>query len=103
MLCIKIEQIGDVTFVCALYYSPSPIYDTAELLDLVEKTVLRMHQDYPDSHVILACDLNTLSDKKLVFRTSMTSIVNQPTRGNSLLDRIYVSDSRYSSVKVVSE
>jgi hypothetical protein len=31
----------------------------------------------------------------------MTSIVNQPTRGNSFLDRIYVSNAQYSGVKVV--
>jgi len=58
MLCIKIEQSGDVTdvtFVRALYHAPAPIYDTAELLDLVENIVLRMHQVYPDSHIILAC------------------------------------------------
>jgi len=70
--------VTSCTFVCALYHPPSPIYDTAELLDLVENTVHRMHQVYPDSHIILAGDLNTLSDNELVIRTSMTSIVMQP-------------------------
>jgi len=84
-----------------LYHPPSPIYDTADLLDIIENTVLRIHQDYPDSHIILAGDLNTLSNSELVIRTGMTSIVNQPTRGNSMLDRIYVSDAQYSGVKVV--
>ena len=49
-----------------------------------------MYQDYPDSHIILAGNLNILSDNELVIRTGVTSIVNQPTTGNSLLDRIYV-------------
>jgi len=60
-----------------------------------------MRQDYPDSYIILAGDLN-ISDNELVIRTDMTSIVNQPTRRNSLLDRICVSDSRYSGVEVKS-
>ena len=101
MLWIKVEQNSGVTFVCALYHPPSPIYNTANLLVLIESTVLRIHQDYPDSHIILAGDLNTLSDSELVIRTGMMSIVNQPTRGNSMLDRIYVSDAQYSGVKVV--
>ena len=38
-----------------------------------------IYQEYLDSHVILAGDLNTLSNSELVIRTGMTSIVNQPT------------------------
>ena len=72
---------------CALY-PPSPIYDTTDLLDIIGNTVLRIHQEHPDSHIILAGDLNTLSDSELVIRTGMTSIFNQPTRGSSFLDRI---------------
>ena len=94
-------QNSDVTFKRSLYHPPSPIYDTADLLDIIGDTVLRIHQKYPDSHIILAGDLNTLSDSELVIRTGMTSIVNQSTRGNSFLDRIYVSDAQYSGVKVV--
>lgn len=53
---IKIEQNDGITFKCALYYLPSPVYDSADLLVLVENTVLRMHLDYPDWHMILAGD-----------------------------------------------
>ena len=60
-----------------------------------------MYQDYPDSHIILAGNLNILSDNELVIRTGVTSIVNQPTTGNSLLDCIYVCDARYAGIRVV--
>jgi Endonuclease/Exonuclease/phosphatase family len=101
MLWIKVVRNSNVTFVCALYHPPSPMYDKTDLLDLVENTVLPIHLKYPDSHIILAGDLNTLSDLELIIRTGMTSIVNQPTRGDSMLDRIYVSDAKSSGVKVV--
>jgi len=68
MLCIKMEQSGDITFLCVLYHLLSPIYDTVELLDLVGNTVLLMHQDYLDLHIILAGDL-TLTNKELVIST----------------------------------
>ena len=56
MLWIKVVQNRDVTFICALYHPPSPICDTADLLDIIGNTVLRIHQEHPDSHIILAGD-----------------------------------------------
>jgi hypothetical protein len=35
MLWIKVVQNSDVTFICALYHSPSPIYNTTDLLDAI--------------------------------------------------------------------
>ena len=79
MLWIKVVQNSDVTFICVLYHPPSSIYDTSDLLDIIGNIVLRIHQEHPDSHIILAGNLNTLPDSELVIRTGMTSIVNQPT------------------------
>jgi Endonuclease/Exonuclease/phosphatase family len=83
MLWIKVVRSSDVTFVCALYHPPSPIYDATDLLDPVENTVLQIHLEYPDSHIILAGDLNTLSARELIIWTGMTSIVDHPTRGTA--------------------
>ena len=43
-----------------------------------------------------------MSDSELVERTGLRSIVSQPTRGHSKLDRVYVSDLDYSGVKVIN-
>ena len=67
----------------------------------VKGAVLRIQQVCPCSKVILAGDLNTMSDTEIVIRTGMTSVVSQPTRGNNILDRIYVSEFEYDAVKVV--
>ena len=77
------------------------IYQTTDLLDLVENALLRILQDFPGSHIILAGDMNTLSGNDIIIRTGLTSIVDRPTRGTSMLDRIYVSDVQYCGVKVV--
>jgi len=42
--------------------------------------------------------LTKLSDNEVV---GLTPIVSQPTRGYSILDRVYVSGSQHSGVKVV--
>ena len=42
-----------------------------------------------------------LEDFEVVIRTGMSSLVTQPTRLNNFLDRLYVSDLDYQSVKVV--
>ena len=49
----------------------------------------------------MAGDLNSLSDTKIVIRTGMASIVTHPTRGNNILDRIYLSDLEYEAVNVM--
>jgi len=58
--------------------------------------------EFPTSLVILAGDFNMLSDTDVISRTALNSIVDQPTRGASSLDRIYVNDMCYSNVKVVT-
>jgi hypothetical protein len=71
------------------------------ILDNVEAAVLQIQQDYLKLHFILAGDLNSLSDVEVVIRTGLTSTVNQPTRENSKLDRLYVSDLQFDGIKVV--
>jgi len=55
---------------------------------------------YPDAVVILAGDLNTLSDLDIVAGVALTSIVNEPTLGRSALDRR--REPCYQSVKVIA-
>jgi len=98
---VKITRDSDVTFVGALYHPPAPLYKTSDLLDRIEAAVLKIQQDFPGAHIILAGDLNTLSDSDVIIRTGLMSLVTQPTRGANRLDRLYVSDFQYDGVKVV--
>ena len=52
--------------------------------------------------VILAGDLNTLPTQDVIDRSGLSLIVDQPTRGESKLDRIYASDPTcYESTKII--
>jgi len=101
LLWVKVVQGGDVTFVGALYHPPAPLYEPTHLIDVVDAAVLSILREFPDAHVALAGDLNMLPESEIVARTGLSPIVFQPTRGNNRLDRIYVSDQQYTSVKVV--
>jgi len=101
LLWVKVDRGYDVTFVGALYHPPAPLYRTSDIVDHVVAAVIGIQQDFPDSHITPAGDLNSLSDSEIVIRTDMTSIVSQPMRGDNKLDRVYVSDLQYSGVKVV--
>ena len=86
----------------ALYHPPKPIYQTsAALLAHLEKCVDLLSADFPDASVILAGYFNALHDDDIITRFALTSIVDQPTRGDSNLDRIHVSELDYAGVKVV--
>jgi len=59
--------------------------------------------DYPLAEIIVAGDLNQLHDDHVVERTGLTQIVRQPTCGDNLLDRVFVSNPQlYDTVRVVS-
>jgi endonuclease/exonuclease/phosphatase (EEP) superfamily protein YafD len=60
-------------------------------------------RDFPTASIVLAGDLNQLTDQDLEERTGLTQIVHQRTRGNNKLDRVYISDPQlYSIVRVVA-
>jgi len=65
-------------------------------------TIDEINQNFQGSNITLAGDFNQLSDREISERTGLISIVHQPTRGANILDRIYVSHPRYSTVRVVS-
>ena len=90
-------------FVGALYHQPRPHYKPVELLDYIEGCVDELFRDFPAAHIVLAGDLNQMSDLDLVERTGLTQIVHQPTRGNNILDRVFVSNPQlFSAVRMAS-
>ena len=100
-LWVKVSHGHNTTFVGALYHPPAPQYQASDILAHIEANVLQIQNDFPESHVILAGDFNSLPDSEVVIRSGLMPIVSQPTRGNRHLDRVYVSDIHYDSVKVV--
>jgi hypothetical protein len=86
----------------ALYHPPTPSYQPAALLDYIEKTTEHIFKTNPSAVVVLAGDLNALTDQDITARTGLISIVGQPTRGSNYLDRIYTSEPYFSSTKIVT-
>jgi hypothetical protein len=95
-------RVGN-SFIAALYHPPQPLYQPTELLNYIEACVEEVSRDFPTAHIVLAGDLNKLSEHEVVERTGLTQIVHQPTRGANILDRVYVSDPQlYNTVRVVT-
>ena len=83
-------RVGNV-FVAALYHPPKSLYTTEALLDYIEACVEEVSRDFPAANIVIAGDVNQLSEDDLVERTGLSQIVHQPTRGANILDRVYVS------------
>ena len=75
-----------------IYHPPKPIYDTQVFLNYIENCVSLIELKYNDSIILLAGDMNTLPDNSLLSNTGLISIVKEPTRGNSFLDKIFSSE-----------
>ena len=93
-------RVGCV-FVCAVYHPPRPPYTDESLINYFDICVTELLHDYPSSLVVLAGDFNQLQNRDIIECTGFTQLVSQPTRGANILDRIYVSDTQYSTVRVM--
>jgi len=94
-------HINSGTVVGAIYHPPRPIYSVLSFLDYIEASVNELQRDFPTDQIVLARDLNQLSDSILIERTGFFQLVHQLTRGANILDWIYVSQPMYCKISVV--
>jgi len=99
-VCVQLHQRHFV--IGALYHPPKPSYNTGELIEYIEASVDAIAKAFPDAMIVLAGDFNALDDATLTSRTVLNNIVTCPTRGDNMLDRIYVNDLCYATVRVVT-
>jgi len=66
------------------------------------RNVSLTYHDYPLAEIVLAGDLNQLSDDAVIERTGLIQIVRKPTRGVNVLDLVFVTNEQlYSTVRVL--
>ena len=98
---VRIQAQKHTTLVGALYHPPKPQYQPAALLDYIEAGVDAVTAACPSATIVLAGDFNSLDDTEVATRGALLSIVDRPTRGNSTVDRVYVNNPCYTTVRVV--
>jgi len=101
LLWVSVQSANYNLIIGALYHPLKPIYQISALLEHIEACVDQITTDTSDSMIVLAGDVNGLSENRLITRTGLSPIVNQATRGANCLDRIYGSEPCYSDIKVV--
>jgi len=94
-------RTGEV-FVGALYHPPKPIYKYEALLNHLEQSLEQIERQFPAATIVLCGDFNQLKDSVICERTGLLSVVKQSTRGDRILDRIYVSSPTYNTVRSVT-
>jgi len=95
---VCMQKGSSITIIGAVYHPPKPLYRPTVLLDCIESAIVALQADFPTATVVLAGDFNTLEDSEVISRGALDSVVNRPTRGTSMLDRIYVSHPCYENV-----
>ena len=89
-------------YVGAVYQPPKPLYQPSTLLDYIEAAVDEVTTECPMAVITLAGDFSTLDDDDVATRCTLQSIVNRQTRCGNILDRIYVNEPCYTSVRVIT-
>ena len=74
--------------VAVVYYPPqSPVSD--RLLDYINETTDKLLSSHPDAGITIVGDFNQLNLSQLLTDTRFKQVVNQPTRDNRILDKIF--------------
>ena len=102
LLWIRAIYLQQTYFFGCIYHPPKPLYQTDSLLDIIENSINDIQHNFPNAIITLAGDFNQLLDSSIQDKTGLIPIVNEPTRGNSFLDRIYTSDINYDNIKIVN-
>jgi len=100
LLWIKLDAYKPPIFIGSIYHPPKPIYNTNSFVDYLEATIDVINSTFPSSLIILAGDLNQLSNNLILESTGLIFIVKDPTRGDNNLDRIYISIDSYQQTKI---
>ena len=102
LLWVKVNTPGRVVYIGAIYHPPKPIYQVDDLMDQIERSVEELAVADSGALIVLAGDVNQLSVDSVAERTGLTPLVKSPTRGDNILDMIFVSEDCYPSIKVVT-
>jgi hypothetical protein len=101
LIWVKLEVGGRMVLVGGIYNPPKAIYEENKLIEYIEECVIHISSTFANPLILLSGDFNQLKDETVVAVTGLYSIVNQPTRQSSYLDRIFVSEPVYDNVKVI--
>jgi len=101
LMWVQLNSTARHTLVGALYHPPKPKYQPSTFLDFIVANISTIRQQFPAALVVLAGDFNRLSCQQLTDKCSLQQIVQRPTCGSRILDKIYVSEPCYCNVDVV--
>src|SRR6218665_41352 len=101
LIWIKIHRPTENIYVGALYHPPKPIYARDLLLKRLEITTEAIISEDPNGLLLLGGDFNMLSEHAVIEDTGLIPLIDKPTRGPNILDKLSVSRPSYTNVKVL--
>ena len=97
----RLPRKYSILIVGAIYHPPKPNPD-GPMLQHIHRSLDMLLQKHPDAAIILAGDFNTMDDKYMKRSFKLKQIVKKPTKGKSILDKIYTNISHlYSEPEIL--
>jgi len=101
VLWVQTHDSVNTYFIGVIYHPPNPVYATATLLLSLDRDILAIRTLYSSARIVLSSDLNQLAPENIFEVTDLISAVSAPTKRESHLDHLPVTDTFYSHIKVV--
>ena len=86
--------------VCVCYHPPTPVYHTAEFVDLLKNNIDAVADKHTADFIFLCGDFNSLDTNFIDCDCGFTQIVNVPTHGNKIIDKVFINRPDQYSCKV---
>ena len=98
ILWIQATIYSKIFAISVVYHPPHKKYNI-NIIDRLDASVESITLNHPESSFIIAGDFNELNQNEIMERTGLSQINKTPTRNNSILDHVYVSnDISYKTV-----
>ena len=91
---------GVCNFTIGLVYHPPGSKDKP-MLDHINACIDHIRLRHPETGIILCGDVNQLKDARIKNDLQLKQLVKKPTRGKSILDKIYTNCHQYFGEPVV--
>jgi len=82
---------GTSYYVACCYHPPRPVYSCVEFIETLSSDIESIMEQDHNSIVVIAGDFNQLDTSFLTNDLGLVQIVDKPTHGNNLIDKVFVN------------
>jgi len=91
IMWLKCAYNGNIYCIACCYHPPNPHYDHSLFVPSLIHGIDTFSSKYYNEYIIIAGDFNSLDCTALESQCGLVQLVNDPTHGNNILDKVFTN------------